>query len=505
MPPSTPEAFALRSSSDVFSPKDMLTLPRPGNPLANAAGDLALISISQYSFDDRKALAIVPLQAGLQEYRIPLPKGGDAFWLDSRTIAHVVEAEGKKQDIYTLQVTYEEGPISTGEPNLIGSIPVTTAADFRYSSPSGVLVFSAYVRADGDLEAVRANDEAYENRGNTALVYDKTFERQWDTWVGPKHKSLFSVKLYKLQNKYVLGSTFINVLKGTDLSSPVEPFGGKDDFDISDSQIIFTAKDPSLPKAWHTKQNVYIVNFDGSGLVELTSGVHGATHAPAFSRQGAKVAWLQLDEDGHESDRHKVVIHDLVKGVSFTVTQDWDRSPDAIAFSESGDFLYFTAEDTARVKVFVLPVPPTPSESTAHPKLVAPYDVPVALTTTHAASGLQVLPNGRLSFALSSLTSPKDAYVLSDLQRVEAEIMNQTPNTYRGELIQVTRFSADLLQGKSLHPGEEFWFEGATQQIHGWIITPPGYESTDVKKWPILLIIHGGYPYLFACPLSSFA
>lgn len=48
---------------------------------------------------------------------------------------------------------------------------------------------------------------------------------------------------------------------------------------------------------------IYLVNFDGSNLVELTSGIHGATHAPVFNPEGTKVAWLQLDEDGHESDR----------------------------------------------------------------------------------------------------------------------------------------------------------------------------------------------------------
>jgi len=52
---SNPNAtFALRSGSGVFSPQDMLSLPRPGDPLANAAGDLALVPISQFSFDDRE-------------------------------------------------------------------------------------------------------------------------------------------------------------------------------------------------------------------------------------------------------------------------------------------------------------------------------------------------------------------------------------------------------------------------------------------------------------------
>ncbi|KAG8214564.1 Alpha/Beta hydrolase protein [Butyriboletus roseoflavus] len=497
--PTMSAEFALKASPDeVLSPQDMLTLPRPGAPLPNPAGDLALIPVSTYSFDDRKthkSLAIAPIAGGQDPYDLSLPNGGDAFWLDARTIAHFVETEAdqeKKQELFAIPVTFSENSISVGESISVGSLPVTTAADFRYAHSVGVLVFSAYVHADGDLKAVKGNDEKYDNRGNSALVYDKNFERQWDTWVGPKHKSLFTVRLHKDQGKFVLGEDFTNVLQGTELSSPVEPFGGTDDFDISDGQIIFTAKDPELPKAVHTKQNIYLVGFDGSNLVELTSGVHGATHAPAFSRQGDKVAWLQLDEDGHESDRAKVVIHDLEKGVSFTITQDWDRSPSSLALSESGDFIYLTAEDIARVKIFTLPIPPTPSESTSHPKLTSPYNTPVSLTDMHAASGLQVLSSGRLLFALSSLTSPNDAYVLGNLQLVEEDVKRNASNPVKGEITQITKFSATSLQGKHLHPGEDFWFKGAEHTIHGWILTPPGYKSTDVKKWPVVLLIHGG-------------
>lgn len=115
----------------------------------------------------------------------------------------------------------------------------------------------------------------------------------------------------------------------------------------------------------------------------------------------------------------------------------------------------------------MLPIPPTPNESTAHPKLTSPYDTPIALTDTHAASGLQVLPNGRLLFALSSLTSPNDAYVLGNLLQVEVDIKKNAPNPVKGELVQITDFSATSLKGKHLHPGEEFWCKGAEHDIHG--------------------------------------
>lgn len=87
---------------------------------------------------------------------------------------------------------------------------------------------------------------------------------------------------------------------------------------------MYTTKDPKLPEAWHTKQNVnalfilldststnrrllkvYIVDINGEGSPkELTSGKQGAIHAPVFSTKGDKAAWLELDEDGYEADRY---------------------------------------------------------------------------------------------------------------------------------------------------------------------------------------------------------
>lgn len=50
---------------------------------------------------------------------------------------------------------------------------------------------------------------------------------------------------------------------------------------------------------------VYIVDFEGQHPPrELTSGKQGAVHSPVFNSQGTKVAWLELDKDGYESDRY---------------------------------------------------------------------------------------------------------------------------------------------------------------------------------------------------------
>ena len=131
-------------------------------------------------------------------------------------------------------------------------------------------------------------------------------------------------------------------------SSPVEPFGGKDDFDVSKTHVVYTTLDPELPPAWHTKQNVsptgpgfmlgnrlyskvYVVNLEGKNRKEVTSRKHGATHTPVFSNDGTKVAWTELAEDGYESDRAVLVIYDLKKDESYTLTSHWDRSPSSIS------------------------------------------------------------------------------------------------------------------------------------------------------------------------------
>ncbi|KAF7796251.1 hypothetical protein EIP86_007425 [Pleurotus ostreatoroseus] len=486
--------FSFKEGPDIFSPLDLVQLARPGTGVANSAGDLLIVPVSKYSLEDKKnhkSIFVAPIESTVQPLEIPLANGGDAFWLDARTIAHAVD-EGEGQDkikaLYAISVKYETQ--GTGEtlslpksPILIGKFPTSTAGNFVVNNKEDLLIFSDYVFADGDLKAAKKHDEDWANRGDTAYVYDDTFERQWDTWVGPKRSSLFAVSLKKgPEEKWILGDEYINLLKGTGHTTPVEPFGGLDDFSVSGKYVIYTAKDPKLPPAWHTKQNIYLINLEGpSKPKELTSGKQGATHAPVLSEQGDKAAWVELDLDGYESDRGKVVIYDLVKDVRYTLTQKWDRSAGELAFSPDGTVLYLTAGDLARVKAFALRLPPTPSESSTHPSLSSEYDAPTALTHSGAVSGIQPLPNGRLLFSRSSLTAPNDVSVIRDLSDFS-----------RAKVEQLTRFTADALSGKDLSEGEDFYFDGAKQKIQGWIVKPPGFKHGEKKKWPVVLLIHGG-------------
>ncbi|KAI0755168.1 alpha/beta-hydrolase [Daedaleopsis nitida] len=484
--------FTFKQGVDILSPLDLVQLPRAGTGTANPSGDLVFVPVSQYALKDKKntkTIHIAAVESTTLPIDLPLTSGGEAFWLDDRTLAHAV-AEGSDKNkvitLYAISVKVETpGSLKLPDsPALVGKFPTDTASNFRYSAKTGTLVFSDYVHADGDLKKVKENDDAWENRGDTAFVYDETFERHWDTWVGPKRPSLFSVQLSKgADDKWALGTDFVNLLKGTGHHAPVEPFGGTDDFDVSDTQVVYTAKDPQLPKAWHTKQNIYIVDIHGlSGPKELTSGKQGATHGPVFNTAGDKVAWGERERDGHESDRAQLVIYDLKKNVRYTLTHKWDRTVGSIAFAHDDKTVFFTAGDLARTKLYSLPVPPTPHTSSVDPFFSDEFRTPRELTSTGAVASIQPLSNGRLLFTRSSLTSPNEVFVMRGLDESGKPTVDQ-----------LTKLAAAGLKGKSLDGGEEIWFEGAEgKQVQGWVVKPPGFKKGDKKKWPILLAIHGG-------------
>ncbi|KAF8903097.1 Alpha/Beta hydrolase protein [Gymnopilus junonius] len=491
--------FKFKEDADVFTPKDLVELGRPGIAVANDAGDLALVSYSKFSFQDKKnnkSTFVVSLnQSDELAIQIPLDKGGDTFWLSSRTFANVVQKD-EDAEIYALDIVSNGETESYASPVLIGTIPSKTAGNFRYNADTGNLVFSAYVYPDGNLSTVAQQDKEWEERGNSAFVYDTTYVRHWDEWQEKKGPQLFSTQIKQGHDGvWALSSSFQSPLQGTKHYSPVEPFGGTDDFDVSATHIIYTTKDPELPEAWHTKQNVYIVPINGTGKpVELTSGKQGATHNPIFNNQGTKVAWLELDEDGYESDRAKIVIYDLEKDVRFTITQHWDRSPAALSFSKDDSFIYLTAGEEAKIKIFALPVPPTPSHSTTHPKLGHKYQKPIAITHNKAVSNIQVLPGHRILFTQSSFASPNDVFIASELKLFEDAVQAEdaTAST-KIKVDQITKFSGDELKGKGLSDGEEFWFKGALHKdVQGWALKPKGWKAGDKKKWPTVLLIHGG-------------
>ncbi|KAK7473162.1 Dipeptidyl-peptidase 5, variant 2 [Stygiomarasmius scandens] len=483
-----PHDFRFKEGANVFTPKDAIELGRPGIGVANEAGDLALVPYSQFSFDDKtdhKSLFVVGLD--LNTTRPPLFQlsVNKAFWINNRTFGHVVDAENDEGlKINTVTIGIIAGNLHLTESDVIGTIPTKTASNFRYLPKDGRLVFLDSVYADGNLSAVPDHDRAWESRGNSALVYDATPARFWDTWMGPKAASLFSVGLHLdvLSKRWTLGTDFVNLLGKQRLSPTAIVEGYVGTWDVSAGVVAYIVPKSKPGNSFHTQKDLYIVDATGVSKPRLlASSDKGDIRGPVISGDGTKVAWIQ-QQDSYSSGSD-IIVYDLIAETQATFTSDWDRSAETLTFSKDGKSLYFIAGDHARNKAFYISVSNTLSKTIN----------PVKLTHSGSVSALQPLSNGRLLLTKSSYTSPNDLFLLRGLDALEANA--DSVNLLEKEE-QMTYFTESALKEENLGPAEEFWFKGADDvDVQGWIVKPPGWNKEQRRKWPIALHIHGGPKY----------
>lgn len=164
--------------------------------------------------------------------------------------------------------------------------------------------------------------------------------RHWDTWRVPG--KVWTIGLTHLDVKSITATTakpsFINLLNSTRLTSQSDPHGS---IAVSKDHIAFTVKPPHLNFARHTREDVYVLplpqathRYDHVQPSQITPQEHGAISSVKFSPDGKKLAWLQMAEDGYESDKRVVVVYHIGKnglaGKTERWTDEWDRSPSSL-------------------------------------------------------------------------------------------------------------------------------------------------------------------------------
>lgn len=266
------------------------------------------------------------------------------------------------------------------------------------------------------------------------------------------------------------------------LESPVPPFGGSSDYDVSKNGIVFVAKDPKLCPANYTKTDLYYIPVSTftesklpSPMIVKTGNLKGYSNSPKFAPNGKSVAFTRMKSDQYESDKPRLLLVPDITNLSnvqeFFETKDgegsWDLRPDSIAWSNDGEELYITAEENGRGKLFKLPASPRHAR-----------DLPTAITNDGTVSAVSVLPNDSL---LLSSTSLIDNSIFSILDPSK-------PNT-------LTTISSATDSGKAFGLShsqvDEFWFAGAEDvNVHAWVVKPSNFDPK--KEYPLAYLIHGG-------------
>ena len=336
----------------------------------------------------------------------------------------------------------------------------------------------------------------------------RTDHAQWDHYVTENRNAIWLGKLTKKDGKFGL-SKLRNALKGSKLESPIDPFGGKDHFDISKNGLVFTAKDPDLNPALHTKTRIYVSaqsdfwssdksDIQAVDLGKAHHGFEGACTSPVFSNSGKMIAFLGMRTDGYESDKNQAfIIHDYSKLDAVTLlyaSKDgkgkWDRSPQSISWSPDDWHLYFTAEEHGRGSLFHAGPPKRPGEDSPLPTLLVKggnvADVKVLSSGDLFISSNSLIENSLYSFVpVSDHKNHENVYALP-LSEKSSESNDPTTtyissSTRSGSMFGLSRSQIDEIHWKGADPNTS---------VHAWVVKPSNFSSE--KTYPLAYLIHGG-------------
>ena len=478
------------AAADKFTPEILLSAPRRSSASPNSLGNLAVYTVSTYSFESHQKtseIKVMDISSGIQSLVTNaegtsepnwLGGGNELLWLKSMENGHTQLVVGSADEV--------------GKSYVAGLVPAPIS-DVKLKALDAdadrfAIVVSAKAKLDGSLYKKEDEPKKY----STGMLYESLMVRHWDHYVKPQRNALWHGILRRQKphitenlGRYSLGK-LTNVLKGSGLESPIPSFGGKDHFDISVNGVAFVAKDPKLNPATNTKCNFYHVFIDTSGEEPTYSepkkygkqGIEGASSSPVLSPDGNSAAFLQMKENGYESDKNRIFLSNLT--TSSTTVEPfelddgkglWDKSPGSVGWSSDGKSLLLVAEDKGTSRLFKLDVPVDEQGTPGLP-------IPLTPQAGHVDEVQNLgVDSSYLFLSGSNLVDNSIYSILDSTGSAEARVVSS--NSRNGSFF-----------GLSQDQVSEIWFQGSSQKVHAWVMKPSNFSSD--QKYPLAYLIHGG-------------
>ncbi|MFQ6035307.1 MAG: prolyl oligopeptidase family serine peptidase [Sedimentisphaerales bacterium] len=366
---------------------------------------------------------------------------------DSKTV-YFLSSRSDSSQVWRIRIDGGEAEQITDEPLDVSNLVV---------SPDGRnLAFTMEVYPDCNAADTKDRLDEIERKKATGRIYDRIFVRHWDTWKDGRRSHLFVMSADGSAEP-------IDVMFNMDADTPSKPFGGPAEitFTPDGNSIIFTARDVGREEPWSTDFDLYLAPIDGSEPPKCLTEKNQAwdTH-PVFSPDGKTLAYLAMSRPGYESDRFRIVLRSWPNGKERVLTQNWDRSPSALAWSADSKTIYATAANTGQRSLFAIDV------KTGRVRTIVKYG-------SVSSPGVA---NGRIIFGLKNLQSPVELYSIK-------------PDG--SDVHQITNINAEKLAAVRMGEFEQFSFAGWNDEtVYCYVVKPVDFDPN--KKYPVAFLIHGG-------------
>ena len=341
----------------------------------------------------------------------------------------------------------------------MGGIPIKVSDikmnGFRYAPTGDKILYTADVKYDKSTL-----DRHPDLPRSDALIIEDLMYRHWDEWEDGYYSNLF-VASYSGGK---LRSESVNIM-GEPFDSPLKPFGGMEQiaFSPDGNTIAYTCKKlRGKDYAVSTNSDIYLYNLLTKQTTNLTSGMRGYDMNPAFSPNGRYIAWESLEEDGYESDRHRIFIYDFVTKNKWELTKGLDQNATNPQWL-GNNRIYFSSPVQATVQLFYMdiegardPVQVTRGRWNHSPFLVGKNNIVTARCSMSQPHELIALGHEGTTRPLPLTSTNANALREVQMGKVEKRMIKTTDG----------------------------------QDMLTWIIYPPGFDPE--KKYPTLLYCQGG-------------
>lgn len=327
---------------------------------------------------------------------------------------------------------------------------------FLFSPDSQKIVYSTSIK---DFNQKDSTLFAGLDKTSGRLVDDLMY-KHWDEWV----ESIPHPFIASFDGTMV--SDAKDIMSGEPFECPMKPFGGAESFAWSpDSKTLayVSRKLKGMDYAFSTDSDIFLYNTENGTTECLTPGEDwpGYDTDPAFSPDGKKLAFLSMKTPKYESDKKRLIVMDLASRSTEDLTAQWDRWPEAIAWTPDGKEIIFNAYSDGVCPIFKI----TLSDKMIRQVAGGQYDYVAALPLGNT---------GKISCMRHSMLEPNDIFI------AEA-----------GKATQLTQINKDILSQLSEVKVEKHLVATTDgKEMTSWIILPPDFDPS--KKYPAILYCQGG-------------
>ena len=460
---------ALASDLRPVTHEEVWLMNRLGAPAVSPDGQLAVISVTEPSYEDDGAVSdlwLISLDGSGEPRRLTATPGGEsgAAWSpDGRHLAFsAAREEDEPAQIYVLTM---DGP---GEAEQLTEL--STGASNPVWSPDGSLIaFESRVFRDAVDDA--ANEEAQtaqDERGINVSRYEIFPIRQWDRWRDELQTRLFiqsvrsgaEAKDLMVESDLVAGPGYAGVpsLSGESLHAEWTPDG---------NGLVISATE-NLHQAAHAvvRYHLYRVPVAGGSVTAVTQSDEYNCTGAEFSSDGSELFCSYSPINEHVYNHSEVARagwdgRRLAEPLQ-VLTANFDRSVSSFAVTDDASTVYFNANDRGHGRLFELDTE-TREVRSLNSESPGVYDGP-KIVGDHL------------------ITTWESSAVPIELVRIDPD---------QGEHQALTAFNAERAEGLDRPAFRSFWFTSSKgRKIHSWLALPPGFDES--KQYPLVLFIHGG-------------